>query len=316
MKSRNILLAIFIIASLVIPVVSASGFEDAVSLSITNGIIRSFIAISDSIYSITLGFDTTAGTGAVGAIYNIATYTPNPMDFGITKDYIDFSKSIYKEVFSLIIILTAISLLFIHFKPGAFQKLKEISGINAESRAGVLLEKGVKAIIISIFLYVFIYFILDINERLTKVVILDIIDLISPTGDNVILYFAMALCYLAMLLFFLWRLLEIFLFCGFAYLIALMFLSDHTKEKAEDLCMRFIQTVFFQFFIVLYYSACIRIIKTLTDSVYSVDVVGIADKLEMAFYIVMMLGGVYISYKMMFGTKVIKWVGRKAAVLV
>lgn len=315
MKIMYVVLAILVIVSSA-PVGSAAGFSDAVSISITNGILGSFIAVSDSIYSIS-GFDDTAGNNTVGAIYNIASYTPNPLDFEITHKFIELSKSIFKEVFRLLILLTAIAILVTHFKPDALQKIKELTGINTGSKAGVLIEKGIKAVIIAIFLYVFIYFVFDINNRLTKMVMFDLIDVVSPSADNVILYFAMALCYLLMCMFFLWRLLEVFLFCAFGYAIAIMFLSDSTKEKAEDLCMRFVQTVFFQFIMVLYFSASVQIIKALIDPVYSLTVAySFAARMEMSLYVAMMLGGLYLGFKMMFGTKVIRWVGRKASVLV
>lgn len=309
---KLLFILIFILVIGTTPTASAN-IGDDVKNSISNAFAKGgeqfFINMADDIFNMSFsGYDDSAGNGTVGYIYNIASYTPNPMEYLITLQFIEFSKLVFYEGFLLLLLAAFIAVLVTHFKPNALQKLSEVMGVNVGSKGNILANKVKDGIIIIVFMYTFIYFVFEINNVLTKAVMISILDVVSPSPDNFILYFAMALAYLAMGFFFSIRTLILFLFCGFAFLVGLGLLIDFTKETAIGLCAYFVQIVFFQFFIVLYFSACILIIKTVVSPLDPAN--------QTLMYVIMIIGGVYLGIKLMFGTGVIRFAGKAAARLV
>ena len=303
-------IAVVLVAAILISSTSiaSAGLSDSASTAISNGMENFCISIADNIFSMSFsGYDDSADNGTVGYIYNIASYTLDPMKFEITQEFIEFSKSIFKESYSILLLCAFIAVLLTHYKTNTLQQLEHITGVKIGSKSNILARKAIDGIIVAVFMYIFIYFVFTLNNILTKAVMINIIDVISPSPDNFILYLMMAISYLFMGIFFSLRTLILFLFCGFALIIGFCLLIDFTKESAIGLCAYFVQCVFFQFITVLYFSACIVIIKTLTD--------GHPDN-EMFMYLVMLLGGVYIAIRLMFGTKVIRYIGSAGAKLV
>ena len=289
--------------------IASAGLSDSVSNAIADGGESFCIRIADSIFAMSFsGYDDSAGNNTVGYIYNIASYTPDPMKSTTTMDFIDFSKSVFYEGYQLILLAAFITVLVTHFKPDALRKLSDMMGVNLGSKGNILFNKVKDGIIIIVLMYTFIYLIFEFNDMLTKSVMIEILDVVSPTPDNFVLYLIMAIAYLIMGFFFSIRTLVLFLFCGFAFLVGLALLIDFTKESAIGLCAYFVQAVFFQFFAVLYFSASIWIIKA---TVSPFDISG-----QTTMYVVMILGGIYIGIKMMFGTGVIRFAGKTAARLV
>lgn len=289
--------------------IASAGLSDSASAAISNGIENFFISAADNIFEMSFsGYDDSADNGTVGYIYNIASYTPDPMKHEITQDFISFSKSIFKAAYPILLLCAFMAVLLTHYKFRALQTLEQVTGVHIGNKSNILARKAIDGIIVAAFMYIFIYFVFTLNNILTKAVMINIIDVVSPSPDNFILYFMMAISYLFMGFFFSLRILILFLFCGFALVIGFCLLIDFTKESAIGLCAYFVQAVFFQFFIVLYFSACILIIKTITAPIYQSG--------EETMYLVMLIGGVYIAIKMMFGTKVIRYVGNVGAKLV
>lgn len=301
-----VLLSLLILTSSM-AVVSA-GLSDSVAGAFTTGLEGFVISISDQMFAMSFsGYDDSAGYGTLGMIYNVATYTPDPLRYDVTYKYIDYSKSVFKSCYPILLLFAIIATLVNHYKTDLAQRFAQATGINIGSKSNILIKKAIDGILIAVLMYIFIYFVFEINNLLTKSVMISILDVVAPTADNYVLYFIMALCYLVMGFFFSIRALIIFLFVGFALIIGFCLLIDFTNEAAVNLCLYFVQTVFFQFIIVLYFSACIMIIKTLNSP---------QPQAEATLYVVMLLGGVYLGIKMMIGTKVIKWAGKTAAVLV
>lgn len=288
---------------------ASAGLGDGASKAVSDGIEAFCINTADKIFAMSFsGYDNTHGINTVGTIYNIASYTPDPMKFQVTKDFIAFSKNIFTRFYPLILMFAFIAALITHYKTDALQQIEKLTGINIGKKSNILSKKAINGIYIIVFMYAFIFIILKFNDILTKTVMTSILETVSPTPDNFILYFIMAIAYLVLGFFFSIRILVIFLFCGFAYLIGIALLIDYTNEAATHVCAYFTQTVFFQFIIVLYFSACILIIKSIVDPI---DHDG-----QKIMYTVMLLGGIYISIKLMFGTKVIRYIGSAGAKLV
>lgn len=314
--NKYIIIVLLVLICSSIPIASA-GLSDAVADSITRGCEGLFISIADTIFDMSFagyndsafgGVDDSAGKGTVGYIYNIATYTPDPMNYQITKDFISFSKSIYAACYPILLLGAIVATLINHYKVDVAQRFAQATGINIGSKSNLLLKKATDAIIIALLMYVFIYLVFVLNNVMTKAVMISVLDSVAPTPDNYVLYFMMAIAYLIMGFFFSMRTLVMFLFCGFAFLVALCLLIEYTKEAAVNVIAYFVQTVFFQFFIVLYFSASILIIKAVVNPL---DIIGLETM-----YTIMIIGGVYLGLKMMWGIGVIRYVGKTTAVLI
>lgn len=307
MKKICVILVILIIASTTYT--ASAGLGDGAKEAISEGMDEFCISKADQIFSLSFsGFDDSAGTNSVGYIYNIASYTPNPFESSVVKQFTDYSKELFKSCYPIIILSAFIVMLVTHYKADSLQQFSQAMGIKLAGKSNILSKKAYDGIIIAIFMYIFIYFVLAINDYLTKSVMISILDVVSPSPDNLVLYCMMAIAYGVMWFFFSVRTLVIYLFCGFALIIGLGLLVDFTKEKATDICAYFTQAVFFQFIIVLYFSSCILIIKEITSPL---DFDG-----QSVWYTVMIIGGVYLGIKMMFGTGVIRFAGRAASRLV
>lgn len=296
------LVAYIAILFLLVPVASA-GLTDTASRAVADGF-RTFVEdIADQIFSITIaGYEKTDEDTALTAIYNIATWTPDPMKFDAVQKLISWSKSVFKPIYSAIL-LGALSCLFVvYYKPDTADSIQRLTGVDVGTGLHKYAEKALQGVLVAGFVYVLVYFVLALNDALSKSVMLTTLDAIAPTPDNFVLYFIMALAYLGMSLFFALRILVIFLFTSFALLVGLCFLIDNLRDTATNLTLYFIQTVFFQFVIVLYFGAAIVIIQAL-------DVPG---QFENLLYIAMLFLGVWIGLKMMIGTAVIKTVSKIA----
>lgn len=289
--------------------IASAGLSESASTAISNGIENFFVSLADSIFDMSFsGFDDTEGNGTVGYIYNIASYTPNPFESPVVQDLINWSKSIFASAYPILLLCAFIAALLSHYNATALQKIEQITGVHVGNKSNILARKAIDGIIVAMFMYIFIYFVLTLNDILTKAAMGGIIDSVAPSPDNIILYFMMAICYLFMGFFFSLRILVLYLFCGFALVIGFCLLIDFTKETAISICTYFVQIVFFQFITVAYFAVSVLIIKEVTNPL---DING-----QMMMYTVMLLGGVFIAVKMMFGTKVIKWVGNRASALV
>ena len=294
------ILLIIVLVSLLSPAL-ATPATDAATTAISSGIKGFFIELSDTIFDMSFsGYDDSEGYKTEGYIFNIASYTPNPFQSPVVQDFIVFSKSIFKSAYPILLLCAFIAVLLTHYKTNALQEFEQMTGVNIGSKSNILVKKAIDGIVVAVFMYIAIFFVLTLNNILTKAVMGGVLDSVSPTPDNFILYLIMALCYLVMGFFFTLRTLILFLFCGFALIIGFCLLIDYTKESAIGLCAYFTQVVFFQFITVLYFSASILIIKALSHGAHDSD---------MLMYTVMLLGGVYLGIKMMFGTKIIRFVG-------
>lgn len=307
MSIRCVILVILIIAGIAYPV--GAGMGDSAKIAVAEGAELFCIMTADKIFAMSFsGYDHSEGVNTIGLIYNIASYTPDPMKFEITQDFIAFSKEIFKRFYPLLLMVAFIAALVTHYKTDALQQIEKLTGINIGKKSNILSKKAINGIYVIVFMYAFIFIILKLNDMLTKAVMTSVLETVSPTPDNYVLYFIMAIAYLILGFFFSIRILVIFLFCGFAYLIGIALLIDYTNEAATKVCAYFVQTVFFQFIIVLYFSACILIIKAIVNPS---DTQGL-----LTMYTVMLIGGIYLSIKLMFGTQVIRWAGKTASALV
>ena len=305
------LLLFFCIFLLIFPTAQA-GLTDSAADAVARGVAGFFVAAADKMFEMGItdyaelddpddpdALDDSEND-VIEAIYNLATWTPDPFEFPVVEDLIDFSKSLFTPLYSMILLAGFCSLLIVYSKPSVAQHVKDIIGIDIGRGLHVYGAKAIEGLGVAAFTYVFIFFILMLNDVLAKAVMMESLDALSPSPDNFILYFLMAVAYLGMSLLFGYRILVIFLFTSFALLVGACFMMDVTRQTAIGLVLYFVQTVFYQTINIIYYTASILIIQSLN----------IPFPFAGVMYLVMILMGIVIGIKMLFGTSVIRWAVR------
>ena len=299
---------ILLLFAFTIPSVSAGA-----SAAVTEGIEGIFISIADKIFEFSVsGYNNSGSNGTINCIYNVATYTVDPFKLSIYDNMINLSAALFIEGYKIILLIAFAMMIVTHYRSDIALKINSVTGINIVQKENMLFKKAFDGILIMIFMYFSIYLVLWINDILSKLVIISMLDSIAPTPSNFVLYFMMALSYGCMMIFFGFRTLVIGLFFGFAFIIGLCLLIEPLRKSAETVCAYFVQIVFFQFIIVAYFSLCILIINATTPTTYIPSVVQPSHFM----YLIMIIGGIYIGIKLMFGVKVIKWAGKTVGRLV
>ena len=285
-----------------VPPISAGASE-----AVTEGIEGIFVSAADKIFEFSVsGYNHSVANGTVNCIYNVATYTVDPFKLSIYDNMINFSAALFIEGYKIILLIAFAMMIITHYRSDIAVKINSVTGINLVQKQNMLFKKALDGILIIIFMYFFIFLTLWFNDILSKLVMVSMLDSIAPAPSNYVLYFMMALAYGFMMIFFGLRTLVIGLFFGFAFIIGLCLLIEPLQESAETICAYFVQTVFFQFIIVAYFSLSILIINATTSFTHTTSMAPPSHFM----YFIMVAGGVYLGIKLMFGVKVIKWAGK------
>ena len=299
MKKNNLFFKLFCIVLVVAVLASpATGkIEDDAARAVSRGIEAFVIAMTDGFFDASFsGYEQLDdSTGPVEMIYNLATWSPDPFAFPIVLDLIEFSKSLFTPLYSIILLAGFCSLLIVYMKPSAASHIKNVTGVDVGSGLHRFGGKAIEGLAISAFAYVFIFLILMINDILCKAVMIGVSDHYSADIDNFVLYFMMGIAYLGLSLLFGYRSLVIFLFTSFALLVGACYMIDATRQAAVSVSYYFVQVVFFQFINLIYFSAAILIIQSMNLPLPGQPIL----------YLVMILASFYIAFKMLIGLNVI-----------
>lgn len=293
---------LLIIVSLVLLFVQPAnaGILSPVSDAIANGGVQFVNRCSDnmmnmSVYSTIIdksGQQSTTSGGITDIIINMGSFSPNPYQFDEVITFREYIIDILlKPVIKLILVLIAILTLLVYLVPSAAAKLHDITGINSANVLKTQISKIALIIGIIVLSNVFVFVMLALNDSMTKQVFSAIINQITPTPDNFILYFMISMAYFLLSFFYAWRILVIFLYAIFAELILLCLVFDSTRKFGENITKYFIQTVFFQFIMMCYFVACIMIISLFPY----------IPQVQISLYLVMVLASVIIAFRLTWG---------------
>jgi hypothetical protein len=117
-----------------------------------------------------------------------------------------------------------------------------------------------------LFVFLGIELILNISHILTSLIMVDVLDSITPATDNVILYLMMGITYFVMCTFFAWRTIVIGICYGCALVIGCLYALKSTRFIAKRIIGYFIALVFMQPVIVLITAAGVIVIEGLGDT--------------------------------------------------
>lgn len=221
---KKAIATLIILIYLIQPVLAGIDPYEVGSNMVTKGIANVFTKTADSIF--TMGFNATSQEMnlhenygyTVNIIYLMATIVYNPLDNPFVK-----STMVETAVIGLFLIMFYIFLGAAHVSLNSFTSERHVrfSKILGDRYHLPINEYGVtilEAFLMMIFGYAIIYLSVELEGVFTKLLMFQVLDRISPTGQNVVMYFMMAICYLIMSLVIGYRLLVISLFCA-GYLI-------------------------------------------------------------------------------------------------
>lgn len=104
--------------------------------------------------------------------------------------------------------------------------------------------------LMQMFGYFFLWFSIQVEAVFTKLVMMNILDKIAPTGENTIMYLMMAICYLIMGIFMAYRIIVIALFhCGYLIIIGL-YCFPISRESAKSALYYYMKILFMRTIIV------------------------------------------------------------------
>lgn len=325
MKKFIVLLLLFIYIS---PVVLADdGTFDPLQSGanmVTTGIGNVFTKAADLCFS--LGFNATTEEMnihehygyAVNAVYLMSTIDYNPLNNSFVKDIMVKTAVIGLFLIIFYIFLGAITVNLSGVDSSInYRKV----GILGNGYAHPINEYAItimKACLLMIFGYAIIYFSITIESIFTKLLMIQILDRITPTTQNIVMYCMMALCYLIMSLVIAYRLLIISLFAAGYMIIVGLYCFGITRESAISCFWYFEKMLFLRTIIVGITVLGVGIISTVSSNIAPIGaIIGLVAGdvylyLQSLMYAALILILVITSLKLIFGISSIFGAAHKA----
>lgn len=125
------------------------------------------------------------------------------------------------------------------------------------------LKTLIYGVLILVGAYTIVYLILVLNQVLTSMITLTVLDSIAPTVDNAFLYLMMGFIYFVLSVFMAWRLLVIGLMTAFALVVGGLYLFQPLRGIMTQVFYYFCVMVFMQFILVSIASGGVMIIQNL-----------------------------------------------------
>jgi hypothetical protein len=219
--------------------------------SIGEGIAYGFEYIASQGYK--LGFNTTSedqmsvkrnyGT-AVAIIYILATVEFNPLENEFIRNWIKNTNEIGLFMIIFFVFLGAINVNYYRFTSMNNRQKAYVLSTRYHIPMNEYVFTIIEACILMIFGYVILWITLTMETWLSKMIMVPILDRIAPTGDNIIMYIMMSICYVVLALVICLRLLIIGMFCGSYLVFVGLYCFGISRETAEQAFIYYLQVLF------------------------------------------------------------------------
>ena len=273
--------------------VATAGISEDVANAFANGGKLFFMDLTDSFVNMTVsssyGIDGAKGENiGLDAIFAIATFTPNPLKMDAVLELKEIATGVFFDVWWLLFLVLLVSALVVFVMPlGAIAQVNDIFGCDfsyAIKMAFYLLIGGIFVLILEL---TFIWCCLVINEEITSSIMMGSLNAIVSTPDNWVLYCVMGIAYALLFLCFVFRAVVITMFTGLSPLIGLLAIFPPTSNIGCNLHMYFIQMVFYQMVVVLWYGCCVILASAM-------------PQFQDAIYQIMVFVSIWLSYRFIF----------------
>jgi len=277
--------------------------EDEVSVAFANGGKKFFMDLTDSLVDLCstpsnkIEGMNGESTGLDGII-TIATFTPNPYKMDAVKELRVQAEGIFFDVWWYIIILMVIGALLIMVMPlGAIVQVNEVFGFDTYYAVKQLFCVIVGGIFVFMLEMAFVWCVLVLNNEITNSIVMGSLNAIASTPDNWVLYCVMGIAYALLYLCFVYRAVVIVMFAGLSLLAGILLIFPPTSHIGWKMHLYFIQLVFFQLVVVLWYGCCIIVAYAMPPVFMD------------AIYQIMVLISIWLSYKFIFHLDFVKGAG-------
>ena len=234
------------------------GITDALTDIVSGGISKFFIFLADLMYSMSYspaGHEFN-GTSTEVFIYSLTTHTADPW---AVSDIQDFRKNTLVWLILFGSVYSLIGFIYVAWAIARPESADVLDGML--NRSSSYRKKRMKEYFESLLVYVLAVSITDLGVKmlftlnffLTSLFLVSSMEMhsLTPSPDNMILYFAMGLCYFVLSGFMLVREIFLSIFVMISFLIALLIIPRRTRHKGISIFYYFVGILFFQSGIVL-----------------------------------------------------------------
>lgn len=303
--STGILRLLFLITVLLMSMgpAQADYIEDEVSGAFSKGISLFFVDLTDQFVNMTVssygieGIKSDIKQVGLDGILAIATFTPNPFKMEAVQELRVMATNTFFDVWWLLFLVMLIGALVVFVMPlGAIVQVNDMVGYDflyAIKMAYCLLIGGIFVLMLEV---TFVWVCLVINEEITASIMMGSLNAIAGNPTNWVLYCVMGIAYALLYLCFVFRAVVITMFAGLAPLIGLLTIFPPTANMGWNLHMYFIQMVFYQLIVVLWYTCCVILASAMPE-------------FQDAIYQIMVFVSIWLSYRFIFHLDFVKGAG-------
>jgi hypothetical protein len=240
---------------------------DAGSSMIKKGIDSWEIGLGDDMYKAGSAFQnntSSTNSSVSNLIFMMVTFPYDPFQDSWVLSTRNMTAFIFLFL-ALLYIFTGGAYVLLHtFFPSHAINLDWLGGFSYQSFSfREYLKTLIYGVLILVGAYTIVYLILVLNQVLTSMITLTVLDSIAPTTDNAFLYLMMGFIYFMLSVFMAWRLLVIGLMTAFALVVGGLYLFQPLRGIMTQVFYYFCIMVFMQFILVSIASGGVMIIQNL-----------------------------------------------------
>ena len=277
----------------------SAGISDDVANSFANGAELTLLRLTNAWLDMTVS--TEYGTGdpntksvALDAIVSIATFTPNPFAMPLLQELQDSFKNVFYDLWWLCFLIVIICVLFAFvFSVHSLSAIHETTGFSMHDgfkKISLVLIGGMFVLILE---NAFVWCALVLCSDLSNSIMIGSLNAIAFTPDNIVLYIIMSGAYGLLFLCFAYRSAVIMFFFSTSFIFGVLLFVPSVSDFAWKGHLYFLQLVFYQLAVILWYTFCIVLLQ-----IFHFD--------TSSYYIIMVLVSVWLSYRFIFHLDFVK----------
>jgi len=282
--------------------VVSAGISEDVSTAIANGVDLFLLRLTNAWLDTTVS--TEYGTGdpnnksvALDAIVSIASFTPNPFAMPMLQELQDSFKNVFYDLWWLAFLIVIICVLFaLVLSVHSLSAIHETTGFSIHDGFKKIAMVQIGGVFVLILENAFIWCTLVLCSDLSKSIMMGSLNAIAFTPDNLVLYIVMSAAYGLLYLCFAYRGAVIMFFFSTSVLFGVLLFVPALSNFAWKAHLYFIQIVFYQLAVILWYTFCIVLLQ-----IYGFD--------NSTFYLIMVLVSVWLSYRFIFHLDFVRGAG-------
>ena len=282
--------------------IATAGISDDIANSFADGAELTLVRLTNAWLEITVSTEYGIGDPnnksiALDSIVSIATFTPDPFAMPLLQELQDSFKRVFYDVWWLCFLIVIICVLFAFvFSVYSLSAIHETTGFNMHDgfkKISLVLIGGVFVLILE---NAFVWCALVLCSDLSRSIMMGSLNAIAFTPDNIVLYIVMSGAYGLLFLCFTYRSAVIMFFFSTSFIFGVLLFMPSLSNFAWKAHLYFIQLVFYQLAVIMWYTFCIVMLQ-----IFSLD--------TSSYYIIMVFVSVWLSYRFIFHLDFVRGAG-------